>query len=111
MKRRILTTQNLFEKRALYEQKYAQLEKRREELDKKIRREEREARIENAKSEVKAVSKKARKYAKKTGKESGVRRQVSVRCRRTYEKRVSRLAYDFQFPPFAQDENPKIRAL
>lgn len=35
MKRRILTTQNLFEKRALYEQKYAQLEKRREELDKK----------------------------------------------------------------------------
>lgn len=35
MKRRILTTQNFFEKRALYEQKYAQLEKRRDELDKK----------------------------------------------------------------------------
>ena len=70
MKRRILTTQNLFEKRALYEQKYAQLEKRRDELDKKIRREEREAKIENAKSEVKAVSKKARKYAKKQAKKA-----------------------------------------
>ena len=70
MKRRIFNTQNLFEKRALYEQKYAQLEKQRDALDKKIRREEREARLENAVAEVKTVSKKARKYAKKQAKKA-----------------------------------------
>ena len=45
MKRRIFTTLDNLAKRDIFDAKYAQLEKRRENLDKQIRRAERDARI------------------------------------------------------------------
>ena len=52
MKRRIFTTLDNLAKRDIFDAKYAQLEKRRENLDKQIRREEREAKIVLAKENV-----------------------------------------------------------
>lgn len=68
MKRRIFTTLDNLVKRDIFDAKYAQLEKRRENLDKQIRREEREAKIVLAKENVVEFTAKAKKYAKKQAK-------------------------------------------
>ena len=111
MKRRIFTTLDNLAKRDIFDAKYAQLEKRRENLDKQIRREEREAKIVLAKENVVEFTAKAKKYAKKQAKKSGIRRKVSLRCRRPCKKRVFGLAHDIQFSSFAQGENDQIRQI
>lgn len=68
MKRRIFTALDNLKKRDAFDVKYAQLEKRREELDKQIKREEREAKIVLAKENVVEFTHKAKKYAKKQAK-------------------------------------------
>ena len=70
MKRRIFTTLDNIAKRDIFDAKYAQLEKRRENLDKQIRREEREAKIVLAKENVVEFTAKAKKYAKKQAKKA-----------------------------------------
>ena len=70
MKRRIFTTLDNLAKRDIFDAKYAQLEKRRENLDKQIRREEREAKIVLAKENVVEFTAKAKKYAKKQAKKA-----------------------------------------
>ena len=74
MKRRIFTTLDNLAKRDIFDAKYAQLEKRRENLDKQIRREEREAKIVLAKENVVEFTAKAKKYAKKQAKKARKRR-------------------------------------
>ena len=70
MKRRIFTALDNLKKRDAFDVKYAQLEKRREELDKQIKREEREAKIVLAKENVVEFTHKAKKYAKKQAKKA-----------------------------------------
>lgn len=67
MKRRIFSL-NTLEKRLQFDAKYAQLERRRDELDKRLRIEERDAKIAQAKDSARELSARARRFAKKQAK-------------------------------------------
>lgn len=69
MKRRIFSL-NALEKKRQFDLKYAQLEKRRDELEKRLAKEERDAKIARTKYEAKQLSAKARRYAKKQAKKA-----------------------------------------
>lgn len=69
MKRRIFSL-NALEKKIQFDLKYAQLEKRRDELDKRLAKEEIEAKIAHAKYEAKQLSSKAKRLAKKQAKKA-----------------------------------------